>query len=665
MNKLGFYIENTTVPFLRDALRQVKPPVILIHAGDRGLLRDIRRELSPDSFVIGRIFVELAEQTAWLDSPDPEAPARAFADRILNFDFGLATEKGANGRLLIDAWMGLNETLPGPASFTNEAVNDDFRRRAAALDRFQVAFRERLRTQGLEAVAFNFGAGNYTKPEHYLDWFPRTLETHKFLGFHEYGWPTLQENPAKGTATAALLYRRAMVGIRLRYGARHTAIITEAGLARMYKYPKSEAGDVGWLFPGETIPEDQYWESLQWYNGQMTQDDYVLGACLYQVGHSGRWETFRHLGTDNSQRPILLMNKIAALNAAPEPPPPPPPPPATEDLATLQRRIAELVANLEAAARLVGDFQVQVQHLQRSLDGLTAVATEVASLPQEVAALLERLNRLQAELERLAAAGQVNPTAIAALQQRVAALKVQLTALQPAAQQAAALSPQVTKARQDLAPLVKGAEEAKALAREIDVLLVEGRRLAAVAGPPPPAPPSPPPVRNALPTAATDRQVTGAPHSYPTRSLGAITQIVVHHTLTRSDVTPERLTEMHQGRGLPGIKYHYVIAGDGTSFHTQPLEAAVPATGVDAVNTGSVAVALAGNFSQSAPSSFQLDGAAEVIAWLLSALGLPTAAVVGRSEVEAGVISPGAQWLQGVSFKDTLLDRVNAILAGG
>lgn len=325
MHKLGFYIENSTVQFLREALCQAKPPTILIHAGDRGLLRDIRREFSPDSFIIGRIFVELQQQMAWLDSSDPERHGREFADTILNFDFGLATEKGANDRLLIDAWMSLNETLPGPASFPNYQVDATFRRRAEALDRFQVAFRERLRSRGLEAVAFNFAAGNFTYAPHYLDWFPRTLESYIYLGTHEYGWPTLMEDPSKGTATSALFYRRCLEGIRQSYGNRHRVIITEAGLARMYKYPNDPAGDVGWLYRGETIPEEQYWQSLKWYNDELCRDDYVLGCCLFEVGHAGRWESFRHLGVNNQGQPILLISKIASLPDGPPPPPPPPP----------------------------------------------------------------------------------------------------------------------------------------------------------------------------------------------------------------------------------------------------------------------------------------------------------------------------------------------------
>ena len=99
MNKLGFYIENSTVPFIRDALASVKPPVILFHAGDRGLLREIRTSLSPNSFIIGRLFVPLDEQVRWLDAADPDAAGVAYANRILEYDFGYATERAAGARL--------------------------------------------------------------------------------------------------------------------------------------------------------------------------------------------------------------------------------------------------------------------------------------------------------------------------------------------------------------------------------------------------------------------------------------------------------------------------------------------------------------------------------------------------------------------------------------
>ena len=211
--------------------------------------------------------------------------------------------------------MSLNEPARGPASFPGYKVDDEYKVKVEALDRFQVAFRERLQTQGLEAVAFNFAAGNFTQEDHIVSWFPRTLETHTYLGLHEYGWPTME--PREGTATGALCYRACMKGIQAKYGKRHQLIITEAGLARMYKHGGVGPGDVGWLWPGETIPEEQYFGSLRWYNENLVKDKYVLGCCLFEVAHGGgQWETFRHLGDDNSGNPIGLIDRIAALREA-------------------------------------------------------------------------------------------------------------------------------------------------------------------------------------------------------------------------------------------------------------------------------------------------------------------------------------------------------------
>lgn len=675
MNKLGFYIENTTVTFLRDALRQVKPSSILIHAGDRGLLREIRRDLSPDSFVIGRIFVELADQISWLDSEDPAARGRAFADRIINYDFGLALEKGANGRLLIDAWMSLNEVLPGPASFPNFAVSDQYKRRAAALDAFQVAFREQLQTKGLEAVAFNFAAGNYIQADHYLDWFPRSLEAYRYLGFHEYGWPTLMEDPARGTATSALFYRRCLDGIRREYGQRHQVIITEAGLARMYKYPHDGAGDVGWLYPGETISEQQYWESLQWYNAKMGQDDYVLGACLFQVGHSGRWESFRHLGKDNQGQPLLIISKIATLSVEepPEPPEPPKPPGPGADLPELQRRIAALVATLEQATQQASQLPTQVAQSKATLDRLVPTAAHAATLPAQLEDLQQRLDWLETELDRLEAAGAASPAVVADLQRRIGLVRGQIQMLLPEAQKAANLQARVVQAQEDVQALGQGAQQAEALRPQLQELLAEAQRLAQIAGPPPPGPAAQPPMRDLRRPAVLPPGERGLLDRYPSRNLEVINRILVHHTMTRTSVAPQDLAKLDRTRGQPGVRYHFLVNGDGTTHWMQPFEALLPQTRLDEVNSESVAVALAGNFTHDIPSQPQLEAAADVIAWILGedGLGLATAPsasaadyVFGRSELDASVISPGNQWLQGARFKDTLLDAVEARMKG-
>jgi hypothetical protein len=332
MNKLGYYIQATVgIPGLVEAIREVRPPTLLTHANDRGLLQTIRRDLSPETFVVGRLHLDVHDQDVWLagdgeragrgewlDDDAARSSGRAFAERVLDHDFGMATERYPNepgGRLLIDVWMSLNECLPGPMSDDwqkgSAEEREKLRAKARALDAFQVGFRERLQEEGLEAVAFNFGAGNFQKAEHYLDWFPRTLGSYIYLGFHEYGWPTLYPDAARGTESAACLYRDCMEGIQKAFpGREYKVIITEAGLARMYHHAKKEAGDVGWLYEGETISEDDYLASLSWYNEQLGQDDYVLGACLFNVGPEDRWKTFRHLGVDNKGVRLGIVDRI-------------------------------------------------------------------------------------------------------------------------------------------------------------------------------------------------------------------------------------------------------------------------------------------------------------------------------------------------------------------
>ena len=313
MNKLGFYLhQSIDQNGLWEAIRRIQPPVILIHAdtANNMLLQEIRRFRAPDALVIGRLFKDSATQRQMLEN-DPEGHGRALAEEIINYDFGMATKRAENGRLLIDAWMSLNEPVPGPASQQFKTQPEATAQLLRNYDRFQVAFRQRLQVAGIEAVAFNFAAGNFTEPAHYLDYFPGTLASYVYLGFHEYGWPTL--DPATNPATNAGDYRHCLDGIRTQYGDRHRALITEVGLTRAYK--DATLGDVGWLNDQEPLSEASYWQSLAWYNSQLAQDDYALGACLFAVGHQGNWASFRHLGQDNQGRDLHLIDRIDALRA--------------------------------------------------------------------------------------------------------------------------------------------------------------------------------------------------------------------------------------------------------------------------------------------------------------------------------------------------------------
>lgn len=151
---------------------------------------------------------------------------------------------------------------------------------------------------------------------------------------------------------------------------------------------------------------------------------------------------------------------------------------------------------------------------------------------------------------------------------------------------------------------------------------------------------------------------------YPKRDLDAIRRVVVHHTVTPGNITPERLAQAAVQRGLAGITYHYLITGDGTVYATQPLDSQVSQTNKPAVNAEAVGVALAGNFTSAVPTEAQMTSASLLIADLLDRFDLPVPAVVGAREV-AQTASPGNQWLAGAAYKNDLLARIEALAPGG
>lgn len=323
-NKLGFYLHTSQNDHgLWDLFQRIKPPVILIHQETKNdmLLTQMREWRSPETFVVGRLGLSGPEQRGYLDDPDPVAAGQRLADKIFNQDRSFLLKRypdRPDGRLLVDAWMSLNECVEGPAWEERSEQNTQWQTENLArhrrYDQFQVAFRRRLREYipDVEAVAFNFGAGNFKTAQQYINHYPETLNEYTYLGFHEYGWPAMAAHLTKQPVkTDAGLFPSIMQGLRARYGDRHKAIITEAGLARAHLHKNDPVGDVGWLAQVEPQAQEDYWASLEWYNTLLCQHNAALGACLYQVGWTHDWQSFRLLGEDNQGRHIEIMDWIA------------------------------------------------------------------------------------------------------------------------------------------------------------------------------------------------------------------------------------------------------------------------------------------------------------------------------------------------------------------
>ena len=320
-HKYGFHINGPNQAAYEAAIR-LKPRLLKTLEHDVGAMKRIR-EAVPDAFFIGRLFDPVQDfGNEPRTDPVAERVRRArqrgtgFAEKILRLEVNNTHQ---NGRPVFDAWESFNEMFP-------ESVDADTQK---VYDEFQVAFGRKMLAARFEPVGMNFATGNF-RGWHFVDNFAGTLETYKYLGFHEYDWPRLDRLHLAGLEAAAsaenirdrlagvgpnqgndgmwlcLRYRRILhEGVRQKYGDRHVAIITECGMTQGVQ----QGDDVGPWFKANTLPrhtadaalvgsidEETYWQQLLWYNGELMRDDYVMGACLFVTGAVGKWWSFEHLG---------------------------------------------------------------------------------------------------------------------------------------------------------------------------------------------------------------------------------------------------------------------------------------------------------------------------------------------------------------------------------
>lgn len=321
MHKYGFHV-NRSGDDVFDAICRLKPKVVKTLEHDIGFWTRVR-EIHPDVFLIGRQYVTNDEQAQFVN--DPTAKGRAFAERILNLE---VNHVQVQGRPLFDAWESYNEVIP-------ESVPADLKRK---YDDFQVAFAGPLKAAGFEPIAMNFATGNMLGAD-FLSCFPGTLTTYRYLGFHEYDWPDLwrlhEQNireKNEGGMFLALRYRRIMNEVRKVYPTQHIVLITECGMTQGVQGGNN---DYGPWHPGSPISEQRYWDSLMWYNGELIQDNYVMGACLFVVGAVKPWQSFEHLGGIVNRLEQLQNGNPPPVLTRPALPETPMPTPGDDTLRTL------------------------------------------------------------------------------------------------------------------------------------------------------------------------------------------------------------------------------------------------------------------------------------------------------------------------------------------
>lgn len=238
-----------------DAIRRVQPPMVKTMDLDRGKLQAVR-QAAPAALIVARRFCD--EQVF---SDYPVARGRKFAEQY------------ADVLDLVDV-----------VEVYNESVNNlTPREKLPAFDVFQVAFARKVweLSDRVQIGLFCLPQGNWGYPgEPNLHDFPKSLALPKdkvYMCFHEYSWNEWSwESPAR-----CLRYRTQMRGL-----SGYRVLITECGLTQavLANHP-----DVGWQ---TGIPRGTFVDGARWYDRELQQDDYVVGAAMFNCGPSYGWETF-------------------------------------------------------------------------------------------------------------------------------------------------------------------------------------------------------------------------------------------------------------------------------------------------------------------------------------------------------------------------------------
>jgi len=131
---------------------------------------------------------------------------------------------------------------------------------------------------------------------------------------------------------------------------------------------------------------------------------------------------------------------------------------------------------------------------------------------------------------------------------------------------------------------------------------------------------------------------------YASRPLTDITTLTIHHTVSPDDRSIESIAQYHvDGRGWPGIGYHFVIKADGRIYQTNYLDTISYHSAWN--NDYSVGIALQGDFTNAPPPQAQLDAARALVAELKVQLDIETV-LPHRLMPDSATACPGNTWEQ-------------------
>jgi len=125
-----------------------------------------------------------------------------------------------------------------------------------------------------------------------------------------------------------------------------------------------------------------------------------------------------------------------------------------------------------------------------------------------------------------------------------------------------------------------------------------------------------------------------------------IKYLVIHHSVTAHEATPDDIALLHKARGWGGIGYHFVITKDGMVYYVGDVGTA--RANVADMNEQVIGICLIGDFTKHLPSDEQIISCHKLCKFFLfSAPSIPNVKgwddVVGHKELQA-TQCPGTSW---------------------